>query len=436
MSLAQHFRYASLGAPLALLGLPLYVFVPAVYAELPLLGLELVGLVLLAARLLDLVTDPLMGYMVDRWRSHLHPFHLILIGAPLLLAGTHYLFNPSLDAGPTFLAVSVSATYLGWTLIAIPYYSWGAELGGDAQGQQRLAAWREGSVIIGSVLALLFAVTGDGALANMAVALLVLVPLSLLLMSALPKRAQPLRFNQPASMVSVLASWRAVEPAMRRLLWVHFLNALAAGMPATLFLLYAGQVLGLDGTQSGVLLLLYFLSGILALPLWMRLARRIGQLRAWRLAMLFAAVAFVPAFFLGSGDLVGFAAVCLLTGSTLGADIALPAAMQARLSNHTSEQQGRATEGTAFGLWGVTGKLALAAAVGVTFPLLGLFPEGAGRVEALAWLYALLPIAMKVLAAHQLGGLSRFSTFGVDPRRQADEMALDSGRDVDIAWRL
>ncbi|MGB5639693.1 MAG: MFS transporter, partial [Sedimenticolaceae bacterium] len=49
--------YAMPALPLAFLGLPLYVYLPAHYAGLPGLGLAAVGVVLLVARLLDLVTD-------------------------------------------------------------------------------------------------------------------------------------------------------------------------------------------------------------------------------------------------------------------------------------------------------------------------------------------------------------------------------------------
>ncbi len=60
--------YALPAVPLAFLGLPLYVYLPAHYADLPGLGLAAVGVVLLLARLLDLVTDPLVGLLTDRTR--------------------------------------------------------------------------------------------------------------------------------------------------------------------------------------------------------------------------------------------------------------------------------------------------------------------------------------------------------------------------------
>ncbi|MEK9661169.1 MAG: MFS transporter, partial [Alphaproteobacteria bacterium] len=58
--------YGALGLPLALLALPLYLVLPAYYADGLGLGLAAVGGALLAARLWDVVTDPLVGMLSDR----------------------------------------------------------------------------------------------------------------------------------------------------------------------------------------------------------------------------------------------------------------------------------------------------------------------------------------------------------------------------------
>ncbi len=52
--------------------------------------------------------------------------------------------------GALVLFAALSVTYLGWTLLAIPYYALGAELGADS-GQTAVAAWREAGVIVGTL---------------------------------------------------------------------------------------------------------------------------------------------------------------------------------------------------------------------------------------------------------------------------------------------
>jgi len=63
--------YGALALPLAALNLPLYVFLPTFWAGEIGLGVTAVGAALLAARLLDTITDPLIGEWSDRTRSRL-----------------------------------------------------------------------------------------------------------------------------------------------------------------------------------------------------------------------------------------------------------------------------------------------------------------------------------------------------------------------------
>ena len=62
----------------------------------------------------------------------------------------------------------------------------------------------------------------------------------------------------------------------RRLILAFFLNGIANGLPATLFLLFVRHVLGAD-VDAGPLLLLYFVSGMLAVPGWLWLSYRHRQ---------------------------------------------------------------------------------------------------------------------------------------------------------------
>ncbi len=392
--------YAVPAVPLAFLGLPLYVYLPAHYADLPGLGLAAVGAVLLIARLLDLVTDPLVGLLSDRSRPYFRPQWLMTLGGLTLLAGAWWLFNPGPDTGPVSLFVALSVTYLGWTLLAIPYYALGAEVGERRAGQTAVAAWREAGVITGTLAALILpaVMVERGALQLSAVALLWLVPPALL--AAWGVRAGKV-VRPHAATGGLRRMWRETSAVSRQVLGIHLLNATAGGTAATLFVLYTRDVIGLDEGSSGLLLLVYFGTGLMLLPAWVFYARRVGRVRAWRLAMLVAALGFLPAAFLGPGDLPVFVAVCVLTGATLGADIALPAALQAQLVVSESRAMAKPRGGALFGLWGMAGKLALALAAGIALPLLALLSHPAGglsQAQVLPWLYAGLPVLIKLLA--------------------------------------
>lgn len=425
--------YAAPAVPLAFLGLPLYVYLPAHYAGLPTIGLAMVGSMLLLARLLDLVTDPLVGLLADRSRQRVRPAWLISGGALLMAGGAWWLFQPPPQATAIYLLLTLSITYLGWTLLAIPYYALGAELGSaDSQrhGQTRFAAWREGGMIVGTVIALTLPVivSGDSALSISALGLLWLVPLAIVAVWLLPQH----RYAASGGVASggLLAMWRDTSSPARQLVGIHLLNALAGGAAATLFVIYCRDVLGIDDRGSGLLLLLYFAAGLLALPLWVALARRIGEARTWRNAMLFAAAAFVPAALLGDGQMLVFAGVCVLTGATLGADIALPAAIQGHIVARESRDLARPRGGALFGLWGMASKLALALAAGISLPLLALLtlPEtGLDRATVTPWLYAGLPVVIKLAAVFLLQRSSLFAvdtfTDNLSPENHDDEQA-------------
>ncbi len=432
--------YALPAMPLAFLGLPLYVYLPAHYADLPGIGLAVVGLVLLGARLLDLVTDPLVGFLTDRVRHRLRPQWPMSLGAALMLAGVWWLFRPPDDAGAWYLFIGLSVTYLGWTLLAIPYYALGADLGA-ARGQTAVAAWREAGMIVGTLTALLLPALSSGAdaLAPSADALLWLAPPAV----ALAWLLRPRPAAQQAMADGLRAMWRHTSRPARQVLGIHLLNALAGGTAATLFVLYTRDVLGLDERASGVLLLVYFVAGLVVLPFWVALARRIGRVRTWRAAMLLAAVGFLPAALLGEGDWAVFALVCVLTGASLGADIAMPAAIQAQLVVSESRRLERPRGGALFGLWGMASKLALALAAGLALPLLDLLARpatGLSQAAVLPWLYAGLPVLIKLLAVLALqrsvlltadaGDSPTWEEDDVDPANRTAAVVPDPARRV------
>ncbi|CAA6816427.1 MAG: MFS transporter, partial [uncultured Sulfurovum sp.] len=107
--------------------------------------------------------------------------------------------------------------------------------------------------------------------------------------------------------------------------------------------------------------------------------------------------AFVP--FLGTGDFNAFLFITIFTGFSLGADMALPASIQADVAQEAKKE----VSGTLFGFFAMLTKLALALGVGVSFGILGLFDFStenptADSLIVLALLYALLPIVLKVVA--------------------------------------
>lgn len=405
LSRSALFAYGLPGLPLAALGVPLYVFLPAFYAEEMGLGLAAVGAALLTARIWDLVTDPLMGRLSDALRTpwgRRRPW--ILLGVPVVLVSAWFLFLPVDGSGAVYLAGWTMALYLGSTMILLPYSAWGAELSQNYNERSRITAWREGFVVVGTVaVAALPSIVENNQRLTLEVlflSIIVALPLCVAVLCFRVREAQQIRENALPLRRSVAILLR--NGPFLRLVSAYFLNGIAVGLPATLFLLFVK--FGLEAESwTGPLLLTYFLCGIAALPVWLRLAARIGKHRAWCLAMLLACCVFVWVPLLGPGDAWIFLVVCIVSGFALGADLALPPAIQADVVDLDSLHSGQHRAGVYFGLWGIATKLALALAVGLSFPLLdmaGFDPslEQPGGVWALALLYGLAPVVFKLAA--------------------------------------
>lgn len=387
--------------------LPVYVHLPVLYADRLGLGLSLVGTLLLVARLWDVLTDPLVGVLCDRGGAGRARRKLwLLAGLPLAMVGTGFLFLPPDGASAVYLLVWTMLLYLGATMIQIPYLAWGAELSGAYHERTRISGWREGFTVLGTmVAAALPAVIGGDireGIGLLGILIMVLLPLCLLL--ALWRVPEPQQRGATASfsMAGLRTAWR--NGPFRRLLLAWLLNGVANGLPATLVLFYVTHVLQAPDL-GGVVLLLYFGAGIAAVPLWLGLARRYGKHRVWIGAMLWTCAVFATVPLLGAGQTTAFLVVSVLTGVCLGADLALPPAMQADVIDLDTARTRQQRAGFFFALWGMATKLALAAAVGIAYPLLDLagFDPGAaqndrGALFALAALYAWAPVVFKLAA--------------------------------------
>ena len=290
-------------------------------------GLTATGAALFTARLLDVITDPIIGAVSDRLKG---PFGrrkpLIALGAIVGAAGVLLLLNPLEDPGALYLAVWTSVLYLGWTLINIPYLAWGADLHTVYDKRARLTGVRESFMLVGILVAGVIpaaaAATGAGSISALAitgwgivVAGAVVFPL--LLLTVAEPAPRPLQGRD-----SLLPSIRDLTSngPFNRLLLGWFVNSLANGIPSVLFILFMKHVIGANEITQGLFTLLYFLAGIVGMPLWIWLSRRHSKHRIWCVAMVVASVTFAAVPALEAGDILLFGIIVLLTGLCLGAE--------------------------------------------------------------------------------------------------------------------
>ena len=347
----------------------------------------------------------MLGAWVDAGKRHRPYLRPILIALPPLAIGFALMFWPPARmtgaAAAIWLAATLVAAYLGYSLASIAYQAWGAELAHDDAGRARVTTWREAAGLLGVLLAAIvpYAFSVRSLLVLFGLALLFAIAL---LVRAAPRPAPVPRFESANPWQAVLVPLATTR--FRWLLAVFVANGIAAAIPASLVLFFIADRLQLEA-QSGVFLALYFLAGALSMPAWAWLARRWSLHAVWMVGMVAAVAAFVWAYRLGAGDFTAFALICVMSGAALGADLALPPALLARVID--ANGHGGSREGTYFGLWNLVNKLNLALAAGIALPVLEAlgYREGsrdAVALDALSIAYALLPCALKLAAASLL----------------------------------
>ncbi len=419
--------YGALGLPLAFAALPIYVHVPRLYTEGLDLSLALVGAVLLAARIVDAVTDPLIGWANDRLpRRRLW----VVLALPVLALGMLGLLIPPEGAGALWLFALLVGVSLAYSVATIAYNAWGAEVADTPDARTRFVASREAFALVGVVLAAALPgvlAAGEGEAAGLARLAWVFLPL-LAVFGLWTLWRAPAPPAVRAGTAPVWAGLRAAlgESAFARLLAVFAANGIAAAIPSATVLFFVADVLQ-AAELAGLFLVLYFVAAAASLPLWVRVSQHIGKLRAWLASMVLAVAVFAWAGLLGGGDLVAYGLICVLSGLALGADLSLPPSLLADLlargrerapSQHTEGAVGVTGEarahdaaacvptleaGACFGWWSFVTKANLALAAGLALPLLALLgytpgAREAAAVGALAAVYGFVPVVLKLVA--------------------------------------
>ncbi len=128
------------------------ILLPTFYSEKFGLDISLIGIVLFLARLIDIVTDPLMGWINDK---NIIPRKFWLISGGLLaILALNKLFIIDSIPHKNYLLIWISILYVGWTVFQIPYLSLGYDLELDYFARTKLSAMREFFILLGLFISL------------------------------------------------------------------------------------------------------------------------------------------------------------------------------------------------------------------------------------------------------------------------------------------
>lgn len=411
LSFTKKLAYAAPAFALAVVGIPVYVYIPKFYTDVVGVHISALGIILLIVRLFDAVTDPAIGLISDRLKT---PFGrrrpLIAVGSLFTAAAILLLFNPPKmgeNAATLWFMSLIFLLFLFWTVVIVPYESLGPELTFDYDERTTLFSIRDGALIAGTLAAAaspaavkwLFSIpdTPDGERTTFFILSVVYTPLILAatlwcVMSFREKTVQLAARTE--NFVTLIVSSLKNRP-FRILLISYTISAIGNNLPATLILYYVEYVL--HSPRADLFLLLYFATGILFLPMWVFGAGKAGKKPVWLASMALNTGAFFGVFFLGPGDEFIYGVLVFLSGIGFGATLAIPSAIQADVIDYDELISGERREGLYIGLWSIAKKLAAAFGVGAGLALLGTAgyvpnirqPESV--VMTLRILYALVP---------------------------------------------
>ncbi|HIG44136.1 MAG: MFS transporter [bacterium] len=399
--------YAVLYLPVSVALLPVGVYVQPHYAELGISLITMAGIIFVA-RLSDVVTDPLIGFLSDKYRTPIgrrKPW--IIAGTPFLMLSTYMLFIPGENPSVFYFGFWVVMIYLAFTIVQLPYFAWGAELTTDYNERTKITARREQFHYLGVVIttalplaagiliylgmqdnsaeklladfstelgAVMSARAGNPGTILVWVAIFILVTLPITVIITTVFVSEPDQIVIPRRKPSLWASIKVIRrngPFMR-LIVCYTVSAIGGAMTGGLSFFFVKHVIN-AGEWYSVYLLVYYLASVIGLFVWTALARKIGKHRAFIVVVIWYSVwaSFIP--FIPEGQFALFLFIMVMKGCTEGAMLALPAAMAADAVDIDSARTGEQRAGLYFSVWGMLLKGGVAAGGALALLIVGLF---------------------------------------------------------------
>ena len=377
------------GAPAfagAAMAIPIAIHMPKFYSDVILAPIGLIALAIAVARSLDALTDPLMGWITDRTRTRWgrrKPW--IAVGVPLTALSVVALFTPpeSLAGGAAagWFAASFALYFLFHTVYQIPHGALGAEISLDYHERSSLFAWQAFFIALGTIAAaaapaLVIEWMGEGSdrrafsWISIVIATL-LVALYGLLVWRVPERAE---FASRASNPLVPGVRRALRNRPFRIIFLSgLMNAIPAAIPAILLPYMVEYVIQPEQPQVWltVLLVTYMATGLVCIPMWMAVSKRIGKLGAFVSAATVGISGSVLLFFIGPGDLAFSVFVFFLTGTQSQVGNVLMPAMAADTIDYDELLTGKRREAQFGSFWAIVPKFVAIPGSSIPLAILG-----------------------------------------------------------------
>lgn len=429
--------FALPAAPLLALSVPPLVFLPPYYNAHLGIDLAAISVIFLAARMFDIVANPIIGGLQDRTRAAFGRRRIWLAAVtPLLMTAVWVAFIALPPGIPAFaVGLAVMVLYSSFAAMMIAHLGWAGELRPDYHGRTKVLGAVQIASTIGQIAVMtapaLVEALGLGGLREgvhaMGWAIIVFLPVTTAIcIWAVPER--PVAEHRATASKGTAFRAIAENDALRALLAPDFLIGISQGVTGALFLFYFQHVLGFEG-QSSIILLIYFASGLVGVPIWVAAGRRLGKHRALQVSCAWAALTLACIPLIPPGNFAIAAGGMVIAGLASAAPTLLIRAMMGDVVDADELASGAQRSGLFFGLLLTTTKVGLALGP-VTYAVLAWFGfdaklGGANSPEALmalTVLFAAGPAALNALAILTL------QAYPIDAKRQSEIKAALAAR--------
>lgn len=400
--------YCSPAFSFAIPTFPVMILLPQIYVTDHNLAFSTIGSVLFFAKIIDMFSDPLMGWVCDQ--NFLSKKSWIIIGTFISGIAFYKLIIPDVKPDAIYLFVWISILYFGYTVFQVSYLSIGYDLEIDYEKRSKLSAGREFFVILGLLssvsLPVLFKdISIESELFLLYLALFsgsITIPLFLIFVREIKSgKSKDLKVH------NLLIELKENE-SLFKLLIPWFLNCLANAFPMLLFVFFVTSILNGTEEEKELILFLYFLSALLGMAFWVFLIKYIEKKDIWRLSMIISSLVFFFVFFLETGNILYFLIISCLTGFCLGADLAIPPSMLSDVTDYHKKKFKSDISGLLFSMLILINKLTFALATLIAFSLLDYFDYNAELTSSenakyiLVFMYAGVPIILKLMIVNNL----------------------------------
>lgn len=303
-----------------LLTTPILSTLPGIYAKYFGVALPLIAGAMLIGRLFDAVTDPLIGYLSDRYHARSgtrKPF--MLLGCLIFVISAYFLYVPPAGVTPVYFLGWLLTLYLSWTAFQIPHLTWGGELSSSSIERNKIYSYRAAGVYLGLFLFYaipflpVFSTTDITPETLKLSALITAIVLPVFIFLSLAYVPNGLHYSSLSRSIDsrIKGCGQRASIGFKRSLMGNkpfhlFIGAysffgLAIGMWYGLIFIYVDAYLGL-GDQFAPMFMLSFAISLPLVPVWYRFSAKLGKKTTWGVATLFFIIACIYTSFLSPGE--------------------------------------------------------------------------------------------------------------------------------------